>query len=118
MKKLILIFAVLFTTGLIAQEITYKPTLEKEGKLTKATYYHDNGEIAQIGYYLNGKVHGEWIAFNRDGKKIAMAEYEKGKKTGKWFFWNGDTLSEVNYENNKVATVTHWNNANPVVITE
>ena len=44
-----------------------------------------------------------------------MAEYNNGKKTGKWFFWNEDSLKEVNYEDNRIAKVTTWNNSNSVV---
>ncbi|MEL4307203.1 toxin-antitoxin system YwqK family antitoxin [Joostella sp. CR20] len=115
MKKTVLIFAMLFSLVMVAQNVENKPKLEKEGYLVKATYFHENGQIAQTGYYLEGKLHGEWKAYNEAGKKIAMAEYDKGEKTGKWFFWNNDTLKEVNYEDNSIAKVTTWNNANPVV---
>lgn len=114
MKKLALIFAILFSIGVSAQE--NKPLMEKQGDLTKATYFHDNGEIAQIGFYKNQKPHGEWIAFNSDGEKIAIGEYNLGVKTGKWFFWNEKQLSEVDYSNGRVANVTQWNNAESIVI--
>ncbi|NER13076.1 nicotinic acid mononucleotide adenyltransferase [Leptobacterium flavescens] len=115
MKNLILIFAMLFTATLMAQND--KPLLEKEGDMVKATYYHDNGEIAQIGFYKDGKVHGKWKAYNLSGKKIAMGQYENGKKIGKWFFWTEDgTLNEVDYNDSRIVNVTKWKNSNPVVI--
>ncbi|EIJ38511.1 toxin-antitoxin system YwqK family antitoxin [Galbibacter orientalis] len=115
MKKSILIFAMLFSLVMVAQNVENKPKLEKEGEMVKATYFHDNGSIAQTGFYLDGKLHGEWKSYNEEGKKIAMAEYNNGKKTGKWFFWNEDSLKEVNYEDNRIAKVTTWNNSNSVV---
>ncbi|MDG3583206.1 MULTISPECIES: toxin-antitoxin system YwqK family antitoxin [Galbibacter] len=118
MKKTLLIFAMLFSLVMVAQKVENKPKLEKEGEMVKATYFHENGQIAQTGYYLNGKLHGEWKAFDENGKKTAMAKYENGKKTGKWFFWNDKILKEVNYQDNRITNVTTWNNASPVVVTE
>ncbi|WP_340076052.1 nicotinic acid mononucleotide adenyltransferase [Leptobacterium sp. I13] len=114
MKNLMLTFAMLFSVVLIAQES--KPTLEKEGDLIKATYFHDNGQISQTGYYLNDKPHGEWKAYNTEGEKIAMGLYDLGKKTGKWFFWTEGKLSEVNYEDSKIVSVTEWNKANSIAV--
>lgn len=114
MKNILLTFAVLFSISLFAQE-DIKPKYEIEGDLVKATYFHDNGEVAQTGYYLNGKVHGEWKAYNREGKKIAMGNYEQGAKIGKWFFWSDSALNEVDYKDSRIASVTKWNNSNSVV---
>ena len=114
MKNWILIFALIFCTTAIAQ--VNKPIKEKQGDLVKATFFHDNGEIAQIGFYKNDKPHGEWIAFNQEGDKIAKGTYDMGVKTGKWFFWNNGILSEVDYENGRVINVTKWNNATSIVV--
>lgn len=116
MKNIIFTFAILFSVALMGQ--TNKPLMEKEGDLVKATYFHDNGEIAQIGFYKDSKVHGEWKAFDTTGKKIAVAHYNDGKKTGKWFFWNGEQLTEVDYSDNRIASVTKWNSSDRVVINE
>ncbi|MCF8713780.1 nicotinic acid mononucleotide adenyltransferase [Joostella atrarenae] len=116
MKKSILIFAMLFSFVMVAQNVENKPKLEKEGDMVKATYFHDNGAVSQTGYYLEGKLHGEWKSYNEEGRKTAMAEYNKGEKTGKWFFWNDNTLKEVNYQDNRITNVTTWNSSNPVVI--
>ncbi|QLE01295.1 nicotinic acid mononucleotide adenyltransferase [Galbibacter sp. BG1] len=115
MKNTILIFAMLFSFVMVAQNGEQKPKLEKEGDMVKATYFHENGEIAQTGYYLDGKLHGEWKAYDETGKKIALAEYKNGEKTGKWFFWDNKSLNEVNYEDSRITGVTTWTNANPVV---
>lgn len=86
-----------------------EPTLVKEGDWTKATYYHENGEVAQKGSFLNGKLHGDWVMFDLQGTKIASGSYEQGIKTGKWFFWKGDVLSEVDFAANRIVHAREWN---------
>jgi antitoxin component YwqK of YwqJK toxin-antitoxin module len=38
------------------------------------------------GFYKNGKLQGEWISYDSNGYKTAMATYDNGQKSGKWFF--------------------------------
>ncbi|UOB15983.1 toxin-antitoxin system YwqK family antitoxin [Abyssalbus ytuae] len=114
MRNLILTFAMLFSVALMAQQDN-KPTFEKEGDMIKATYFHDNGQIAQTGYILNEKPHGEWIAFNAEGEKTAVAQYEEGKKVGKWFMWADDKLTEIDYEQNKIVNVVNWDKTKTLV---
>jgi len=114
MKKAVLIIAVLFSIGLSAQDI--EPTFEKEGKMVKATYFHDNGEIAQTGTLLNDKLHGQWYMYNAEGKKIATGKYVNGKRSGKWFFWKDDILKEVDFEDNRIAYVKNWNQSEVVSV--
>ena len=116
MKKAVLFLAVMFAVSISAQDI--KPTFEKMGKMVKATYFHDNGEIAQTGYMLNGKLHGDWVMFNVEGKKIATGQYQNGQKTGKWFFWQKDELSEVDYMDNRVAQVKNWSHGDAVTVNQ
>ncbi|MEL6917378.1 MAG: nicotinic acid mononucleotide adenyltransferase, partial [Bacteroidota bacterium] len=95
MKTVTTLFVFIFSIAIYAQD--HKPTFEKEGDMVKATYFHEDGKIAQTGYLLNNKLHGKWKMYNVEGKKIAMGEYAEGKKIGKWFFWQGDALKEVDY---------------------
>lgn len=114
MKKTIVILTVLFSVCLYAQDT--KPTLEKMGKMVKATYFHDNGEIAQTGYILKGKLHGQWLMYNANGKKIASGKYIAGKREGKWFFWEGQILREVDFKDNRIVYVKNWNQSEVVSI--
>ena len=93
-----------------------KPVFEQEGEFVKATYFHANGNIAQTGFYLDGKLHGEWKMYDEEGKKIAMGQYDLGKKSGKWFFWEGEDLREVDYTDNKIASVIKWTDGESVVL--
>ncbi|MBT8223368.1 MAG: nicotinic acid mononucleotide adenyltransferase [Eudoraea sp.] len=114
MKTVASIVVFLFVSLLYAQGT--EPILEQQGDKVKATYFHENGVVAQIGYYLDGKPDGEWKMYDTTGKKIAMGQYDSGKKTGKWFFWEGEVLREVDYLENKVANVINWTDAGSVVL--
>jgi antitoxin component YwqK of YwqJK toxin-antitoxin module len=113
MKKIVFICALF--VGIFATAQDTKPTTEKlDNGLIKVTYYHTNGVVAQEGTFLDNKRHGEWISYNEQGTKTAKAEYNENQKTGKWFFWSGETLSEVDYSNNAIASVNTWVNKSAV----
>ncbi|UJH90501.1 nicotinic acid mononucleotide adenyltransferase [Antarcticibacterium sp. 1MA-6-2] len=116
MKKFftaIAILAIFANTTAVSQEI--KPKFEKEGELIKGTYYYENGSIRQEGTYKNGQLHGEWVSYDQDGKKNAVAQYKEGVKTGKWFFWNKNFLTEVDYNNNIIAEVHSYEEVSGIV---
>lgn len=116
MKNLLVLVVLL--TGLSMTAQAPEPTYEKEGKMIKATFFHENGEIAQTGYYLNNKLHGKWTMFCKEGNKLAMGTYHEGARTGKWFFWEGEALKEVDFINNKMAAITQWDSKGTVVLNE
>ena len=106
MKKYIVIGAVLITGMIFAQ--TPKPQLEADGNKVKATYFYENGQVQQEGFYKEGKLDGKWVSYDKDGNKLAIAEYKNGEKVGKWFHWDQSTLSEVDYSKNQIAAVKNW----------
>ncbi|WP_394758705.1 toxin-antitoxin system YwqK family antitoxin [Flavobacterium sp.] len=106
MKKYILLTVILFSGVVFAQGI--EPKYEIEGNLVKATYFHDNGQVKQVGFYKDGKVEGKWISYNEAGNKLSLGEYTNGEKTGKWFFWDKNSLNEVDYSDSRVAEVKKW----------
>jgi len=115
MKKLVILVLMLSVSFIYAQEErTLK--LDKEKNLIAVTYYHDNGEISQTGFYTeDGKLHGEWLSFCNEGNKLVSAKYDNGRKVGKWFYWSGDTLKEVDYSDNAIVNVTEWTNSDTKV---
>ncbi|WP_033957375.1 toxin-antitoxin system YwqK family antitoxin [Psychroserpens jangbogonensis] len=115
-KKILLLFGLLISVVSLAQQ-ERKLKLNNDTNLIEVTYYHDNGVISQTGSYtLDGKLQGEWLSYDTDGKKSVSANYDNGKKVGKWFYWNNTTLKEVDYINNAITSVTDWNNKTPVAI--
>lgn len=105
MKKYMILGAMLISGVIFAQ---VEPKHEVVGNLVKSTYFHSNGKVSQEGFYKNGKVHGQWIAYDEKGTKKAIGEYNEGQKTGKWFFWNQNNLSEVDYSDSRIASIKTW----------
>ena len=95
-----------FSGVFYAQEV--KPKLEVVDNMVKATYYFDNGQIREEGFYLDGKLQGKWISYTENGVKQTMGEYENGAKVGKWFFWSTNSLKEVDFATNKIEEVKNW----------
>ncbi|MEM0932237.1 MAG: nicotinic acid mononucleotide adenyltransferase [Bacteroidota bacterium] len=114
MKIAVILLTMMFSVCLYPQGT--EPTMEKVGKMVKATYFHDNGNIAQTGFLLKGKLHGQWLMYTENGKKIASGKYDEGKRTGKWFFWEGEVLREVDYADNRIVGVKNWNKSEVVSV--
>ncbi len=114
MKQLVIILATLITGIVTAQNV--KPTYEKvDDDRVKGTFFHDNGAIQQQGFYKDGKLDGKWISYNHIGEKVSEGTYAKGVKTGTWFFYDGKVLSEINYDNNQIASIKTWDKNSRVV---
>ncbi|NAY91458.1 nicotinic acid mononucleotide adenyltransferase [Muricauda sp. JGD-17] len=114
MNKAIFFLVVMFSVCMYSQGT--EPTFEKMGDMVKATYFHENGEIAQTGYLLNGKLHGQWLMYDANGKKMASGKYLEGQKSGKWFFWEDEILREVDYDKNRIVNVKNWSQSEVVAV--
>jgi antitoxin component YwqK of YwqJK toxin-antitoxin module len=113
MKNLMILGVMMVSMIAFAQQVKPKFSKLEDGKV-KATYFHENGEVAQKGFFVNEKRHGEWISYDIKGQKTAQAEFNNGDKTGKWFIWNSDKLTQVDYINNQIASVNTWVSKDPV----
>ncbi len=102
----------LISLSLSAQKI--EPKIEKNGSTMKATFYHDNGQIAQVGYFEDGRFEGDWVMYDQNGKKMAIGTFHEGKRTGEWFFWkrDGQALREVTYLDGRLVSVVEWGSPN------
>lgn len=109
MKNILtLLVLVLIASSAIAQN-NKKGTYILDGDVIEATLFHDNGTIAQIGYYTaDNKLTGEWISYDLNGNKTAVAQYNNGEKVGTWLFYQGDTKREVSYNDSRIAKVKTW----------
>ena len=107
MKNFTFLITILIASLSFGQQKT--PQLEEENGLVRATYFFENGTIQQQGFFKEGKLHGKWVSFDENGIKKSIAEYKEGEKTGKWFFWSDSSLSEVDYDQNKIAAIKKWN---------
>ena len=105
MKKFIaaLILTLSATGFAFAQD--NQPTFEKQDDLVKATYYHDNGMVKEVGYFKDDKLHDQWIHYDNTGKISVVANYKNGIKEGKWYIVGEETTKEITYEKNKMVKV-------------
>lgn len=114
MKKILFLALLFCFAGLNAQQPN--PKLEKEGDLVKATYFYENGQVRQEGFFKNNKLDGQWVSYREDGTKAALAIYQDGKKNGKWLFWSADgKITEVDYSQNTILNVIEVQGAKAVV---
>lgn len=111
-----IVTTVLLGIATIAFSQEKQPTFKAEGNLVKATYYYEDGSIKTQGFFKNKKLTGEWASFDKNGNKMQIGYYDNGKKVGKWFLWTKETLKEINYENNSVASVNIWKTASKVAL--
>lgn len=52
--------------------------------------WHPNGQLASTAYFLNGKHHGSWEEWNKDGILWHRLEYKDGREHGVSEFWFPD----------------------------
>lgn len=118
MKNLFYILIVLLITSYSTIAQNNKPVFSKEGNKIVGTFYHDNGTIAQKGYYApNGKLDGHWLSYDDRGNLLTKGNYNNGKKVGTWTFYQDNVKKEVTYANSKVAKVNSWKHTGTQVVT-
>ncbi|MEZ4816625.1 MAG: nicotinic acid mononucleotide adenyltransferase [Flavobacteriaceae bacterium] len=109
MKNLIVLLAMCLTGVFTYAQNSKEPSYKVNGNLIQATLYHDNGVVAQTGFYTQeGKLQGEWVSFDAMGNKTATAFYDNGNKVGTWTFYNGDEMNVVEYSDSKISQVKTW----------
>lgn len=109
MKNIISLFAIVFTASMVFAQNTDKNTYYLDGDVIKATIYHDNGTVAQTGYYTpDNKLTGEWVSYDVSGNKTAIAQYNNGEKVGTWYFFTNEDIKEVSYADARIAKVVTW----------
>lgn len=105
MKKLLASLVVFILTVSVSFAQEKEPTFEKQNDLVKATYYHDNGMVKEVGFFKDDKLHDKWISYDQEGKIKVIAIYSNGKKEGKWYLVGEESVKEVTYKSNKVIKV-------------
>ena len=115
MKKVVVLIALTFVTVLAYGQDKKVQKLNEETNLIEVTDYHDSGMISQKGTRnLKGQLHGEWISYDASGNKISQGSYIDGYKSGKWLFWSNNTLKEVEYSKNEIASINGVKNSSRV----
>jgi len=67
------------------------------------TVWYKDGTVWSEGTYKNGLDEGYRTAYHENGEKKFEGQYKGGEMTGKWKFWdtNGKLLKEVDYDEQK-----------------
>ena len=68
-------------------------------KTIPAIDHYDNGKVRFRGANLDGKMHGPWEFFRRDGSRMRSGSFERGKQIGAWrtFDRSGKVLKETEF---------------------
>jgi antitoxin component YwqK of YwqJK toxin-antitoxin module len=53
-------------------------------KPIRAVDRYDNGKVRFRGANIDGKMHGPWVFFRRDGSPMRSGSFERGKQIGVW----------------------------------
>ncbi|HEY8824877.1 MAG TPA: hypothetical protein VIP07_08320 [Candidatus Limnocylindria bacterium] len=68
-------------------------------KRVPAIDHYDNGSVRFRGANLDGKMHGPWKFFRRDGSLMRSGSFERGKQIGVWrtFDRTGKVVKETDF---------------------
>lgn len=117
MKNIITILAIALITSVSFSQNKKENTYFLDGDVIEATIYHDNGMVAQTGYYTKeNKLTGEWVSYDLNGNKTAVAEYNNGEKVGTWYFFTNSNIKEVSYMDARVAKVVTWKSSDTQLV--
>lgn len=83
-------FTIKGKTRFVSQEGTFVNGLEQG----KWLVYYPDGNVFNTQHFVDGKLNGEFITFNRYGQSIVSGNYVNGEKDGEWLFTK-DKIREV-----------------------
>ena len=68
-------------------------------KPVRAIDRYDNGNVRYRGANLDGKMHGAWKFYRRDGSLMRSGSFAQGKQIGVWrtFDKNGKVVKETDF---------------------
>lgn len=67
-----------------------KKVEQLSSNLFKVTYFHDNGEVREIGFYKDSQMYGQWNTFSEEGQLLTEGYFMDNKKVGTWKFYDMD----------------------------
>ncbi len=105
MKKIIATLLVCLVAISFSYAQDKEPSFEKQDDLVKATYYHENGMIKEVGFFKDNKLHDKWVHYDLTGKITVVANYENGVKEGTWYIVGENSTKQVTYKANKPIKV-------------
>lgn len=55
-----------------------------DGTPVEAVEAYDSGKPKLRGFYRDGKMHGEWSWWRRDGSLMRTGTFDRGRQVGTW----------------------------------
>ncbi len=110
MKRVRIFLVAMMAMSIMALQAQKPATYEREGQRVKITNYYDDGNVKETGYYLKGKLDGNWTEYRTDGSIKIKAFFKEGKKEGTWIVYSedGGTLYELVYTDNRLMDSHKW----------
>lgn len=72
--------------------------------LVQATYFFEDGDVYETGFFENDKLTGKWKTYNSNSELLAIGFFKESKKTGTWsFYQDGVIIQEVSYSEVQMA---------------
>ncbi len=72
--------------------------------LVQATYFYENGDVYETGFFENNKLTGKWKTYHSNSELVAIGFFKNNKKTGTWSFYKqGELIQEVSYAQVQIA---------------
>lgn len=59
--------------------------------------YYENGQLAKIGKYVNGKKEGEWKIYYKNGQLCRSGMYRDGSEIGSWDLYDDNGEFRTNH---------------------
>ena len=74
------------------------------GKPTPAIDRYDNGKLRFKGANVEGRMHGPWKFFRRDGSLMRSGSFDRGTQVGVWRTYDrtGKVVKESNFASAQV----------------
>ena len=69
-------------------------------KLVPDVAHYGDGGVRYSGFQLDGKMHGAWEFFRKDGSLMRSGKFDGGEQVGVWRTFNraGRVVKETNFE--------------------
>lgn len=94
--------------------LAYLPKSDKPFTGTVYAYFPDGKTVYLKSDFVNGKQHGEYIEYLKNGRINYKRSYSNGRENGEWieYFNDGKIRKKSNYKNGKLhgEWVTYFNN--------
>ena len=77
--------------------------MPKPGEPVHDIAYYGTGALRSRGFTLEGKMHGTWEFFRKDGSVMRTGEFDRGRQVGMWrtFDRGGRLVKETDFSSGR-----------------